>query len=102
MGYGAGLLVELKRFNNFGLNLGYEVKLYSYIGDYSEFSLVDPSRLKTQAVKAEVFYYPGLDKSQSIFLRMKSIRDISSGSDSFFQLQVGYRFTLGVGAVKAK
>ena len=102
LGYGAGLLVELKRFNNFGLNLGYELKFYSYIGDYSEFSLIDPSLLKTQAVKAEVFYYPGLDKSQSIFLRMKSIRDISTGSDSFFQLQVGYRFTLGVGPIKAK
>lgn len=102
LGYGLGADIELKRFNNFGLNLGYEVKLYSYIGDYQEFMLVDPSRLKTQAVKAEIFYYPGLDRSQSVFLRMKSIRDISTGSDSFFQLQVGYRFTLGIGAVKAK
>lgn len=101
LGYGLGAEIELKRFNNFGLNLGYEVKLYSFIGDYSEFMLNDPSRLKTQAVKAEVFYYPGTDRSQSIFLRMKSIRDISSGSDAFFQLQVGYRFTLGIGAVKA-
>ncbi|WP_046757376.1 hypothetical protein [Kordia jejudonensis] len=102
LGYGLGAEIELRRFNNFGLNLGYEVKLYSYIGDYQEFNLVDPSRLKTQAVKAEIFYYPGLDRSQSVFLRMKSIRDISSGSDSFFQLQVGYRFTLGIGAVKAR
>lgn len=102
LGYGLGIDIELKRFNNFGLNLGYEAKLYSYIGDYQEFMLVDPSRLKTQAVKAEIFYYPGLDRSQSVFLRMKSIRDISSGSDSFFQLQVGYRFTLGIGAIKGK
>ncbi len=101
LGFGLGTLLELKRFNNFGLNLGYELKLYSYIGDYAEFMLDEPSALKTQAVKAEVFYYPGVDKSRSVFLRMKSIRDISTGSDSFFQLQVGYRFTLGVGAIKA-
>lgn len=102
LGYGIGTEIELKRFNNFGLNLGYELKLYSYIGDYQDIMLLDPSQLKTQAVKAEIFYYPGLDRSQSVFLRMKSIRDISTGSDSFFQLQVGYRFTLGIGAVKAK
>lgn len=102
LGFGLGADIEIRRFNNFGLNLGYELKGYSFIGDYSEFNVSEPGYLKTQAVKAEVFYYPGLDKSNSIFLRMKSIRDISSGQDSFFQLQVGYRFTLGIGAVKAR
>lgn len=103
LGYGANVMIEVKRFNNFGLTLGYELKGYSYLGDYSDANLTEPSFLKTQAVKAEIFYYPSLDKSQSIFMRMKSIRDVSSGNaDSFFQLQVGYRFTLGVGAVKAK
>ena len=103
LGYGANVMLDIKRFNNFGLSLGYELKGYSYLGDYSDVNLTEPSFLKTQAVKAEIFYYPGLDKSQSVFLRMKSIKDVSSGTaDSFFQLQVGYRFTLGVGAVKAK
>jgi len=103
LGFGFGIDLEIRRFNNFGLNIGYELKGHSFIGDYSEFNIEEPGYLKTQAVKAEVFYYPGLDKSNSIFLRMKSIRDISSGNaDSFFQLQVGYRFTLGVGAVKAQ
>ncbi|EDP94365.1 hypothetical protein U8527_16305 [Kordia algicida OT-1] len=103
LGYGAGANIEIRRLNNFGLNVGYELKGYSFIGDYARNNLSEPSYLKTQAVKAEVFYYPGEDKSNSIFLRMKSIRDISSsGDDSFFQLQVGYRFTLGVGAIKAK
>ncbi|WP_046745967.1 hypothetical protein [Kordia zhangzhouensis] len=103
IGYGLGAEIELKRFNNFGLNLGYELKGYSYIGDYSSENIIEPGFMKTQALKAEIFYFPGLDRSQSVFLRMKSIRDISSGGgDSFFQLQIGYRFTLGVGAVKAK
>lgn len=103
LGYGANIMLDIKRFNNFGLMLGYELKGYSYLGDYSDVNLTEPSFLKTQAVKAEIFYYPGLDKSQSVFLRMKSIKDVSSGNaDSFFQLQVGYRFTLGVGAIKAK
>ncbi|QHI36196.1 hypothetical protein IMCC3317_15550 [Kordia antarctica] len=103
LGYGLGAEIELKRFNNFGLTLGYELKGYSFLGDYSEEKIREPSYLKTQTVKAEIFYFPGSDRSQSIFLRMKSIRDVSSGNaDSFFQLQIGYRFTIGVGAVKAK
>ncbi len=103
LGVGIGANIEIRRFNNFGLNLGYEIKGYSFIGDYTEFNLSEPGYMRTQAVKAEIFYYPGLDKSNSIFLRMKSIRDISSGKgDSFFQLQVGYRFTLGIGAIKAR
>ncbi|WP_298515553.1 hypothetical protein [uncultured Kordia sp.] len=103
LGLGVGLNFEIRRFNNFGLNFGYELKGYSFIGDYAEFNLSEPGYMRTQAVKAEIFYYPGLDKSNSIFLRMRSIRDISSGNgDSFFQLQVGYRFTLGVGAIKAR
>jgi len=103
LGLGVGLNFEIRRFNNFGLNFGYELKGYSFIGDYEEFNLSEPGYMRTQAVKAEIFYYPGLDKSNSIFLRMRSIRDISSGrGDSFFQLQFGYRFTLGVGAIKAR
>jgi len=103
LGFGLGVDFEIRRFNNFGLNFGYELKGHSYIGDYKTDNLSEPGYLKTQAVKAEIFYYPGLDRSNSIFLRMKSIRDIGAGDgDSFFQLQVGYRFTLGVGAIRAR
>lgn len=103
LGFGFGANLEIRRFNNFGLNLGYELKGHSFIGDYSEFGIEEPGYLKTQAVKAEIFYYPGVDRSNSIFLRMKSVRDIGSGGgDTFFQLQVGYRFTVGVGAIKAR
>ncbi|MEM6686315.1 MAG: hypothetical protein AAF617_11075, partial [Bacteroidota bacterium] len=103
LGFGFGLDLEIRRFNNFGLNVGYELKGHSFIGDYSEFDLLEPGYLKTQAVKAEIFYYPGIDRSNSVFLRMKSVRDIGSGGgDNFFQLQFGYRFTLGVGAIRAR
>jgi hypothetical protein len=103
LGFGMGVDFEVRRFNNFGLNAGVEIKGYSYIGDYSEFSLVEPGYLKTLTANAEIFYYPGEDRSNSIFLRMRSIRDVGSGAgDAFFQLQVGYRFTLGVGAVRAR
>ncbi|AXG72163.1 hypothetical protein KORDIASMS9_04431 [Kordia sp. SMS9] len=102
-GFGLGVDFEIRRFNNFGLNAGLELKGYSFIGDYSEFSLVEPGYLKTLTANAEIFYYPGEDRSNSIFLRMRSIRDVGSGAgDAFFQLQVGYRFTLGVGAIKAR
>jgi hypothetical protein len=103
LGFGFGLDFEIRRFNNFGLNVGYELKGHSFIGDYTDFSITEPGYLKTQAVKAEIFYYPGDDRSNSIFVRMKSVRDIGSGvGDTFFQLQFGYRFTLGVGAIRAK
>ncbi|MDO5969923.1 hypothetical protein Q4Q35_08885 [Flavivirga aquimarina] len=102
LGYGIAADIELKRYNNFGLNLGYELKGYSYLGEYSSNMLQEPSYLKTQAVKAEIFFYPNDKKSQSIFLRMKSIRDVSTGRASFFQLQFGYKFTIGITPVKSQ
>ncbi|WP_420574386.1 hypothetical protein [Kordia sp.] len=103
MGFGLGANLEIRRFNNFGLNIGYELKGYSFVGDYSEFNIQEPGYLKTQTINAEIFYYPGSDRSNSIFLRMKNVRDVGSGAgDAFFQLQVGYRFTIGVGAIKAR
>ncbi|KAB8152517.1 hypothetical protein EZY14_014010 [Kordia sp. TARA_039_SRF] len=101
-GVGIGASIELKRLNNFGLNVGFEVKKYSNVGQYEKNNIIEPSKLETKAVNAEIFYYPNNNKSQSVFLRMRSIHDLGSSKDAFFQLQFGYRFTLGLGAVKAK
>lgn len=101
-GVGIGASIELKRLNNFGLNVGFEVKRYSNVGEYEKDNLIEPEKLETKAVNAEIFYYPNNNKSQSIFLRMRSIHDLSSNKEAFFQLQFGYRFTLGLGAIKAK
>lgn len=101
-GIGIGASIELKRLNNFGLNVGFEIKRYSNVGEYEKDNLIEPEKLETKAVNAEIFYYPNNNKSQSIFLRMRSIHDLSSNKEAFFQLQFGYRFTLGLGAIKAK
>ena len=42
LGFGFGLDLEIRRFNNFGLNVGYELKGHSFIGDYSEFGIIEP------------------------------------------------------------
>ncbi len=102
VGYGLGMNIEVRRLQNFGLNLGAYFKWYSFIGDYSQFNLTEPDDLKTFSLDAEIFYYPGKDESQSIFLRMRTFRDIADGDSAFQQIQFGYRFTLGAGNVKAK
>ncbi|BFP42126.1 hypothetical protein FGF1_29710 [Flavobacteriaceae bacterium GF1] len=108
LGYGLALRVELKRLNNFGLSIGTSFKEYSFLGDYSGIvdssnnSFEEPNRFRTHSVDAEIFYFPNNSKTQSIFLRMRGFRDISDGDASFYQLQFGYRFTVGAGNVKAK
>ena len=88
LGYGIAADIEVKRYNNFGLNLAYELKGYSYLGDYSVNMLEEPSHLKTQAVKAEIFYYPNGKRLQSIFLRMKSTRDYFYWQSHIFSVTI--------------
>lgn len=99
-GLGGGLRFEFRRFNNFGFTLTPEFTFYNHLNRY-EF-LNNPDNFWVLRNEAEIYYYPGETKSQSIFLRLRTFWDTDDGEDSFFQLQFGYRFSIGLGSVKQK
>jgi hypothetical protein len=101
LGLGGGVCLEFKRFNNFGFNYSLEYSRYSFI-DFNSIPEFEPPRaFGVWRNEAEVFYYPGSNKKQSIFLRLKTYNN-SSNSEAFYQLQFGYRFAIGISDVKAK
>ncbi|GAB5472419.1 MAG: hypothetical protein Mars2KO_05180 [Maribacter sp.] len=102
--FGAGFAggIEIRRLSNFGLNLGYAVKNYSGLGNYTGNNIKEPDNFWANSFDAEIFYYPGEDESQSIFIRMRGFREAQSNGAAFQQLQFGYRFTIGLNKVKAK
>ena len=102
LGLGFGASIEVRRLSNFGLNLGYSFRRYSPLGDYSVEGIKEPDNFGVNSLDAEIFYYPGKDERQSIFLRMRGFRETGSNGAAFQQIQFGYRFTLGLNKIKAK
>ncbi|PKW20411.1 hypothetical protein [Flavobacterium lindanitolerans] len=100
LGHAAGVRFEFKRFNNFGFNFSPEFAYYNHMNkiDFME----NPKNIWVFRNEAEIFYYPGESKKQSVFLRLRTFMDVSDSEDSFFQLQFGYRFSIGLGSVKGK
>ncbi|MCY1479070.1 hypothetical protein D3C87_298260 [compost metagenome] len=100
LGHAAGLRFEFKRFNNFGFNFSPEFAYYNHMNKID--LMENPKNIWVFRNEAEIFYYPGTTKKQSIFLRLRTFMDVSDSEDSFFQLQFGYRFSIGLGSVKGK
>ena len=99
--YGFGLKFEFKRFNNFGFNYSLEFSRYSFKDYNSTPTFEAPSAFNVCKNEAEVFYHPGISKNQSIFLRFKTFNNLSN-TEAFYQLQFGYRFSIGISDVKTK
>lgn len=101
LGLGLGATFEFKRFNNFGFNYSLELSKYSF-RDFNSIPNVElPSAFSVFQNEAEIFYYPGSNKKQAIFMRLKTFNN-SSNNEAFYQLQFGYRFSIGISEVKAK
>jgi hypothetical protein len=100
VGYGLGLNLEFKRFSNFGFNYYLEFTRYNPINQ-SEI-IINPDKFWVFRNEAELFYYPGKSKNQSVFTRFRTFYNKSDDKDSFFQFQFGYRFSIGAGNVKSK
>lgn len=99
--YGFGLKFEFKRFNNFGFNYSLEWSRYSFKDFNATPAFEAPSAFNVLKNEAEVFYHPGTSKNQSIFLRFKTFNNLSN-TEAFYQLQFGYRFSIGISDVKSK
>lgn len=101
LGLGFGLAFEVKRYNNFG---------FIYLIDFTNYAtnsvnnikeITNPNNFWVMKNEAEVYYYPNKTKQQSIFLRLKTFSDMTRGNNSaFYQLQFGYRFSIGVSKLK--
>ncbi|NDI99472.1 hypothetical protein GWA97_10340 [Flavobacterium sp. LaA7.5] len=94
VGTGIGVRIEAKRFNNFGFTHSVEWTNYNHINKYDNLEM--PRNFWVFANESEIFYYPNKTKKQSIFLRLRSYLNNTDGEDSFFQLQFGYRFAIGL------
>ncbi|WP_297333712.1 hypothetical protein [Flavobacterium sp.] len=94
IGTGVGVRIEVKRFNNFGFTHSVEWINYNHINKFETLQM--PNNFWVFGNESEIFYYPNKSKKQSIFLRLRSYLNNTDGEDSFFQLQFGYRFAIGL------
>lgn len=100
MSYGLGLNFEFNKFSNFGFSYSFEWLKYNPINRSEK--IINPNNFNILRNEAEIFYYPGESKNQSIFTRLRTFYNGSDDKDSFFQFQFGYRFSIGTGNVKSK
>lgn len=94
VGYGGGIRIEAKRFNNFGFTNSSEWSKFNHVNRIENLEI--PDNFWVFRNESEIFYYPNKNKAQSIFLRLRSYFNTTDTEDSFFQLQFGYRFSLGL------
>jgi len=101
LGYGGGLHLGVKRFNNFGFDYRFEVFVYNYknYNDYPELDL--NIRIPVLKNEAEIFYHPNGNPNQAIFARLITYKE-RSNNHAFYQFQFGYKFAIGNRTVSAK
>jgi hypothetical protein len=100
MGLGGGINLEFKRYNNFGFIYSSQFTRYNVNGFNTLSGVLNAGNFWVFKNEAEIYYYPGTTKQQSIFLRLKTFNDITkSNNDAFYQLQLGYSFSIGGGKV---
>jgi hypothetical protein len=98
---GGGLRVDIKRFNNFGLTLKSEVAKVN-TNELNTLTFIEnPNNFSVFRNEAEIFYHPAAIENQAVFLRLTTFGNSSAGSnEAFYQLQFGYRFSIGVSKLK--
>jgi len=101
LGLGVGVAFEFKRYNNFGFI--YSAEFTNYNADsFNEIEgIINPKRFWVFKNEAEVYYFPGETKQQAVFLRLKTFNNSTkNNNETFYQLQFGYRFAIGVNKLK--
>lgn len=105
MGYGGGVNLIVKRFNNFGFS--HKTSLYCL--DYKNFNSFGkleeklPNCVPIFKNESEVFYHPNKNPNQAIFARLNTYNYMGKSNDqSFFQFQFGYKFSIGSRTVRSQ
>lgn len=100
-GYGVGINLGAKRFNNFGFNLQGELAWY----DYKNSNTLSELDIRVPVIKAqaEVFYHPTKSPNQAIFMRLATYNYMGTSNDqAFYQFQFGYKFSIGSRTITKK
>lgn len=100
-GLGGGLRIDIKRYNNFGFTMKSEFTNIN-TDEFNNFKFVtNPKDFVVFRNEAEIYYHPGESKSQSVFLRLKTFNNhTQDNNEAFYQLQFGYRFSIGINKLK--
>ena len=100
-GYGGGVNLSSKRFNNFGFNYKLGLHWFDY-KNYNGSSTIDLDfRVPIMKNQAEVFYHPNKNPNQAIFARLVTYNYKGGERDeAFYQFQFGYKFSIGSRTVK--
>jgi len=97
LGLGGGLMLDFKRFNNFGFTFASELTNFNVESFNTLQTINNPKDFVVFKNEAEIYYNPAGSKQSSIFLRLKTFNNSKGGNDeAFYQLQFGYRFSIGV------
>ena len=100
-GIGGGLALEFKRYNNFGFIYSADFTKYNASSFNVIEGLVNPNHFWVFKNEAEVYYFPSETKQQAIFMRLRTFNNSTqNNNEAFYQLQFGYRFSIGVSKVK--
>lgn len=100
-GLGGGVFVDFKRFNNFGFTCSSEFTKFNAASFNTDGSILTPDNFWVFKNEAEVYYNPAGSKQSSVFLRLKTFNNANKGNnEAFYQLQFGYRFSIGVNKLK--
>jgi hypothetical protein len=105
MGFGGGLHLSTKRFNNFGFDYKAEFSWYDFqnFNTYQSEKIMLPPIIPIFRNEAEVFYHPNGNPNQAIFARLITYNYLgSSNNQAFYQFQFGYKFAIGNRSVSGK
>ncbi|SFT91961.1 hypothetical protein SAMN05421857_4113 [Chryseobacterium formosense] len=105
MGFGGGLHLSTKRFNNFGFDYKAEFSWYDFqnFNTYQSEKIMLPPIIPIFRNEVEVFYHPNGSPNQAIFARLITYNYLgSSNNQAFYQFQFGYKFAIGNRTVSGK
>ncbi|MDP2542133.1 hypothetical protein [Tenacibaculum discolor] len=101
LGYGIGLHLSSKRFNNFGFDYKISIQEFDYRNHNNLDNVILDFKVPVMKNEAEVFYHPNKNPNQAIFVRLITFNHLGGESNaSFYQFQFGYKFSIGSRTVK--
>ncbi|MBA5792712.1 hypothetical protein H1R17_01580 [Flavobacterium sp. xlx-214] len=94
LGFGGGLHLSTKRFNNFGFDYKIELSEFDYENHNGEGFPIN--KIPVLRNEAEVFYHPNGNPNSAIFVRLINYNYRGRANDqAFYQFQFGYKFAIG-------
>lgn len=105
MGFGGGLHLSTKRFNNFGFDYKAEFSWFDFqnFNTYQNQNIMLPPIIPIFRNEAEIFYHPNGSPNQAIFARLITYNYLGkTNNQAFYQFQFGYKFAIGNKMVSAR